>query len=142
MGYISNELKEMFEKVCEEQGCKIAYPSSIEDSYYNEQTKTIYVGLTTCEELVMAVFFHELGHHFIEQRGLKFSLKIQEEITAWQLGLGSMYDYGYSLSDDITLVMLDYINSYSTHEYEELTKSELCKRQTKIRRLTNEICNE
>jgi len=86
-----------------------------EDSYLNKSylagNNEIYLGIYDDNELMIASFFHELGHITDNKKG-----KYNSETVAWLIGFKLAKKHGYNFKEKVYLYAIEQLSTYDNDE--------------------------
>lgn len=86
-----------------------------EDAYINRSylvgSDEIYLGIYSDEQLLIASFFHELGH-IIENKDNKYN----SETVAWLIGFKLAKQYGFEFTTDVYLWAIEQLSTYDNDQ--------------------------
>lgn len=115
-------------KIAKSKGVSVVRDTyNCDKNYGASSVNEIFLGEFDDPEIELAAFFHELGHtlmnKFILKRGYVMST-LSGEGTAWELGLGIAFEYGYKWDHNSHVMKWarKQLRSYVDGEYDD-TKS-------------------
>lgn len=97
-----------FVKISEgDEYCLVNGQDSYENKSYLIGSDELYLGIYSDEQLMIASFFHELGHAVDSENN-----KINSELAAWIIGFRLAKNYGFEFNSSVYLWALEQLYTY------------------------------
>lgn len=123
-----NKIEEILYKISKENNCDVKFLKDNEEiNEYDLMNKSciignkeIYIGKYDNIDLLIASYFHELGHSLNDINYDEIFLIFHHELAAWNLGLNLGMKYGYYIKPTTYKYCIDrYLYSYLDREIRE-----------------------
>lgn len=124
-----NKIKDILFEISEKYNIKLYFAklNTVDENFNDIRPNNsysvgneIYIGQYTNLDLLIASFFHELGHCLSKIDYNEVSLKFHYELNAWNIGLNLGIKYGYYIKPTTYKYCMDnYLYSYIDYEVRE-----------------------